>query len=204
MKKRAGSVGASGLGPLLGQLQAARPNLRVHLIGHSFGGRVVSFALAGLPNGAQSPVGSVTLLQAAFSHFAFAASLPQDPQRGGALAGMQARVSGPLLVTHSIHDTANAQLYPLASLSSGDDASSFDDQLFRWGAMGYDGAQAVQAADLTIGAVGQAYPFAAGRVANLNGDAVITAMEPIAGAHGDIFHPEIAWAALLAMGIAAV
>jgi hypothetical protein len=46
-----------------------------------------SFALGGLFDG-PPPVGSVTLLQGAFSHFAFADPLPFDANRRGALAGM--------------------------------------------------------------------------------------------------------------------
>ena len=79
MKRRAGVVGMRGVGPLIGRLRRERPDLRVHLLGHSFGGRVVAFALAGLPPDAlssKSPVKSVALLQGAFSHFAFAPMLP--------------------------------------------------------------------------------------------------------------------------------
>ena len=54
MKNRAGTVGRNGLGPLLGRLPAG---VRVHLVGHSFGARLVSFALAGLPAGARRPCG---------------------------------------------------------------------------------------------------------------------------------------------------
>src|SRR5918993_1317110 len=74
-----------GLGPLLGRIHQADPQLRIHLIGHSFGARLVSFALAGLPDPADSPVKSLYLLQGAFSHFAFADALPMDRSRGGAL-----------------------------------------------------------------------------------------------------------------------
>jgi hypothetical protein len=55
MKKRAGVVGQSGLGPLVGRLAGAAPGLRVHLIGHSFGARLVSFTLAGLPDPGAGP-----------------------------------------------------------------------------------------------------------------------------------------------------
>jgi hypothetical protein len=204
MKHRAGLVGQEGLGPFLGRLAATQPSLRVHLLGHSFGARLVSFSLAGLPDGLTgqaSPIKSVTLLQGAFSHFAFAAPLPQDQARGGALAGMAARVDGPLLVTHSVNDLAVGRFYPLASMAGRDDASAADDLLFRWGAMGHDGAQAVQAADVPLGPVGQAYPFATGAFLNLDGDQVIKKMEPVSGAHGDIFHSEIAWTTLAAAGM---
>ncbi|MFC6606649.1 hypothetical protein ACFQFC_06240 [Amorphoplanes digitatis] len=49
MKNRSGVVGRDGLGPALAALHGAAPGLRVHLIGHSFGARLVSYALAGLP-----------------------------------------------------------------------------------------------------------------------------------------------------------
>jgi hypothetical protein len=200
MKKRAGVVGKQGLGPLLGRIAQADPEVRVHLIGHSFGARLVSFALAGLPPG-DSPVRSLYLLQGAFSHFAFADALPMDRSRGGALKGMAARVDGPLAASFSVHDTAVGRLYPLASLSSRDDSAGLEDQLFRWGGMGHDGAQAVDATVATLGPVGTAYPFARGRFVNLDGNGIITQGPAPSGAHSDIFHPELVWAGLAAAGL---
>ncbi len=87
MKNRAGVVGQNGLGPLLAGL-AGPP--RIHLMGHSFGARLVAYALAGLPSGmtgTASPVKSLTLIQGAFSHFTFASPLPIDAGRNGGLAG---------------------------------------------------------------------------------------------------------------------
>jgi hypothetical protein len=202
MKKRAGVVGKQGLGPLLGRIHQADPDLRIHLIGHSFGARLVSFALAGLPDGAgPSPVKSLYLLQGAFSHFAFADALPMDRSRGGALKGMAARVDGPLAVSFSVHDTAVGRLYPLASMTAHDDAAGLEDRLFRWGGMGHDGAQAVDATVADLGPVGTGYPFRPGRFVNLDGDAVVTVGPPPAGAHSDIFHPELVWAGLAAAGL---
>ena len=203
MKKRAGVVGQKGLGPLVGRLATAAPELRVHLIGHSFGARLVSFALAGLPDpgAGVSPVKSLLLLQGAFSHFAFADALPDDPGRGGALKGMARRVDGPLAASFSAHDLAVGKMYPLASLSSRDDSAGVTDLLYRWGAIGHDGAQAVAAAELPLGPVGQAYRLAAGRFTNLNGDGVINHGGPPSGAHSDIFHPEVVWAAISIAGL---
>jgi hypothetical protein len=203
MKKRAGVVGQVGLGPLLSRVAAADPELRVHLLGHSFGARLVSFALAGLPDPASSPVKSVYLLQGAFSHFAFADALPMDPARGGALKGMAARVGGPLVASFSAHDTAVGRLYPLASMSSRDDSAGLEDRLFRWGGIGFDGAQAVDATVVPLGPVGTAYPFAAGRFLNLDANAIVNRGRPPSGAHSDIFHPELVWAALAAAGLVA-
>jgi hypothetical protein len=205
MKKRAGSVGKSGLGPLIGEVHAALPSLRVHLIGHSFGARLVSFALAGLPGAAQpggSPVKSLFLLQGAFSHFAFADELPWDPSRGGTLAGMAGRVDGPLVVTHTLSDLAVGRLYPMASLVVREDAAAADDRFFRWAAMGHDGAQEVQATELPIGGAGEAYQFADGRFTNLDANLVIAKGRPPTGSHSDIVHPELAWTALAAARVA--
>jgi hypothetical protein len=202
MKHRAGEVGGKGLGPLIGAIQRRQPNIRVHLQGHSFGARVVSFALAGLPSdGGSSPVKSLLLVQGAFSHYAFADQLPHDPERGGALAGMASRVDGPIVATYSVHDNAVGRLYPLASMLARQDAAAFEDLLERWRAIGHDGAQAVMAREVELGPVGARYPFVAGGFVNLNGNDVIRQGEGPSGAHSDIFHPEIAWAALNAAKI---
>ena len=106
------------------------------------------------------------------------------------------------MVSHSEKDLAVGKYYPLASLVSGDDSATFDDPLYRWGAMGHDGAQEVQAAVCSLLPVGQAYAFTAGKFVNLDGNDIIIAGEPPSGAHSDIFHPEIAWAVLAASGLA--
>ncbi len=202
MKRRAGAVGRHGLGPLIDRLHAAAaPGLRVHLMGHSFGARLVSFALAGL-TAETSPVKSLMLIQGAFSHFAFSPTLPFDPSRSGVLAGMQARVDGPLLVTYSVYDLAVGNFYPLASLASQDDASAAEDLLYRWQGMGHDGAQQVGAALPLLGApFDTSYHFLPGRFYNLEANGVIKTGDPPSGAHGDIVHPQIAWASLSAAGI---
>ena len=200
MKYRADGVGRSGLGPLIGAIHERQPDIRVHLQGHSFGARVVSFALAGLPEGA-SPVTSVLLVQGAFSHYAFADRLPHDTARRGALAGLASRVDGPIVATHSIYDAAVGRMYPLASILAKQDAAAFGDFLARWRAIGHDGAQAVQADEVELGPVGTRYPYVAGGFVNLNGNNVIRKGEGLSGAHSDIFHPEIAWAALTAAKI---
>ncbi|MFJ5711246.1 serine-threonine protein kinase [Streptomyces sp. NPDC093105] len=151
MKKRAGQVGERGLGPLLAEVARAAPGLRVHLVGHSMGARLVAYALRGLP-GALRPVRSMTLLQGAFSHYAFAARLPHAPGRAGALRDLQLRVRGPVVACHSRHDTALGLLYPLASRAARDSASLAEPlgRLVardpRWGAIGWDGVQGVPGA----------------------------------------------------------
>jgi hypothetical protein len=204
MKNRAGTVGRKGLGPLIGQLHGAAPQLRVHLIGHSFGARLVSYALTGVPDGlTPSPVKSVTLLQGAFSHFAFARPLPFDASRNGALAGMNARIDGPLTVCFSVHDGAVGNLYPLASIASGDDSAAGHDRLYRWGGMGADGAQGVDAALDAIQPAGPdaAYRFSPDKILNIDASEIVRRGGPPSGAHSDIVHPELSWIVLSAAAI---
>jgi hypothetical protein len=194
MKKRAGVIGKQGLGPLLGRLPAELP-VRVHTIGHSFGARLVSFALAGLPGqatGAASPVKSMFLVQGAFSHYSFAATLPFK-KAGGALAGMQARVDGPIVVTHTAKDLALADFYPKASLLRGQDASTQNNLLHRWGAMGWDGAQEVDATAQAVGPVGTSYNFQSGGFLNLDCNKLIKEGPWPFGSHSDIVHDELGW-----------
>ncbi|MFJ9819813.1 serine-threonine protein kinase [Streptomyces sp. NPDC101151] len=206
MKRRAGTVGEHGLGPVIGQLAGAAAQVRVHLVGHSFGGRLVSFALRGLPDAVRS-VKSVTLLQGAFSHYAFAARLPQDADRAGALQGRQHRVDGPLVCCYSHFDSALGTVYPLASRMSDDDRSvtGFDLGLMpgaRWGAMGHDGVQAVPG---TVGldlAAALRGPLPASGCVNVDAAAVVRRGGPPAGAHSDIVHPELARVVLAAGRIA--
>lgn len=202
MKQRAGTVGQHGLGPFLGDLASRTPGLRIHLVGHSFGARLVSFSLAGLPDGVRSPVCSVTLLEGAFSHFAFAPSLPHDQDRAGALNGMMARVNGPLLACYSSHDLAVGIFYPAASMTAADDASAIVDKLvFRWGGMGHDGAQAVDAKSTPLQASGERYDFTSSQFTNIDSSEIVRNGPPPSGAHSDIVHPELGWAMLTAAGL---
>ncbi|MHA6783574.1 hypothetical protein ACVGOW_21675 [Pseudonocardia saturnea] len=200
MKNRAGVVGERGLGPLLGRLHALAPQVRVHLVGHSFGARLVSYALAGLPPG-PSPVRAVTLLQGAFSHHAFARPLAFDANRNGALAGRLDRIGGPLVVCFSEHDAAVGTFYPLASFAARQDAAAGHAAMFRWGAMGADGAQGVGAVPAGIRPVGSAYSFTEHGVLNVDASEVVRTGGPPTGAHSDIVHPELTWLLLTAGGI---
>jgi hypothetical protein len=218
MKRRAGTVGERGLGPLIGQLAAAAPDVRVHLVGHSFGGRLVSFALRGLPEGVRA-VKSVTLLQGAFSHYAFAARLPHDPRAGGVLQGQQNRIDGPLVCCYSRFDAALGTMYPLASRMARDAQGVLGESVLaetggeeaavaglsignmlgaKWGAMGHDGVQAVPGTRAYELAEALAGPLPASGCVNIDVAAVVRRGGAPAGAHSDIVHPELARVVLAA------
>ncbi len=194
MKARAGTVGRNGLGPLLAALHAQSPAVRVHLIGHSFGARLVSFSLSGVGAPASSPVASLLLLQGAFSHWCFAHAQDNPFGSPGALNGYPDRVHGPLVATHTVYDWAVGVWYPKASfLAQQDTEAAVAD---RWGGMGADGYQAVKPAeDTTMPAQGgTSYGFAPGIFYRVDAASVInnTTGEPFAGAHSDIRKSQVA------------
>ncbi|MDJ0463389.1 serine-threonine protein kinase [Streptomyces sp. H27-C3] len=196
MKRRSGTVGRLGLGPLLGELARTSPSMRVHLVGHSQGARVVSFALHGLPEGVRN-VKSVTLLQGAFSHYAFAGRLPHSMRGGGALRDAQRRIDGPLVACYSHHDTALGVIYPLASRLAGD-AVGLIAPHNQWGAVGYDGVQAVaDTPTLTVAqALRQGMPDRG--CVNVDASALVRRGGPPAGAHNDVCHADLARVVLAA------
>ena len=196
MKERAGRVGSGGLRTVLQSLRQQLPQLRLHLAGHSFGGRVMAAAAAGPAGQPRLPVASLTLLQAAFSHYGFADNY--DGTHAGFFRRVltEGAVAGPILITHSAHDSAVGTMYPLASMLAQQVGAALGDAHDKYGGMGRNGAQKTpEATDLTLLAVGQPYPLARGKVFNLNADAIIQE-------HSDICHPEVAYAWQQAIALA--
>jgi len=219
MKARAGVVGGQGLGPWLAGLGAANGDLRVHLMGHSFGARAAGFALPGAASGQRRPVRSLLLLQGAFSCLAFAGPDVEGPDLPGALPGAPGTVDGPVLATTSSHDSAVGIWYPMASRLHGPDGDfagyngsgtlpaealpadrdgGSSEFLPPWtrglGALGFRG---VGAGEQDLHPVGAPYSLPAGRPVTLVADAVV-------GGHSDILRPQVAWAAVEAAGLVPV
>jgi hypothetical protein len=115
MKDRAGIIGTRGVGPLLRRLLDAAPAARVHLVGHSYGARVVLNAVSrpeGGPLGRQ--IDSMLLLQPAVNHLCFAAALPGKPGRAGGYRAALTQVKSPILSTFSPHDAPLTKVFHLA------------------------------------------------------------------------------------------
>ena len=199
MKKRAGVVGERGLGPFLARLLETYDGLGLHLVGHSFGARAVSYALKALPDdvGGQPPVRGVTLLQGAFSHFAFAPELPFDTSRSGALRGQNAKVSGHIVACYSKYDQAVGTFYPLASILGRQDAAGVGDATYRWGGIGHDGHQN-GVREFTLNPVATRYDFQGESLVNIDASRVVRNGKPPSGAHSDIVKDELAWVVLSA------
>jgi hypothetical protein len=186
MKDRAGKVGAKGVAPLVDALNGQAGERRVHLAGHSFGARVVTAAVAK----ASTPVASLTLLQAAFSHTAFSATF--DPP-GAFRTVLDGRVAGPVVITHTHNDRAVRLAYALASRLArqvGSGLGSADDP---YGGLGANGAvRTGGVVPLTMGDADATYGFSTGKAHNLRADAHI-------GSHGDVRNRAVANAWLQAI-----
>jgi hypothetical protein len=201
MKDRAGIVGRTGVAQTIAKVQALRTSpeskVRIHLIGHSFGGRLVTSAA----NAMSEPLQSMLLLQAAYSHNGLGKDWDNAGHDGAFRAVVANRkISGPIVITHSVHDLAVGVAYPLASRLMNQAAARFGDANDKFGGIGRNGAQHTpESFQGTLLGVKQTYPQPPeGKfVRNLNGDG--GAGQPTISSHSDVAKPEIAWAWLKAI-----
>lgn len=204
MKARAGDVGVKGVAPLIQKLRDSRRDLRIHIIGHSFGCRLSSAAINALPADEKYRPDTVLLLQGAFSHNGFAKPSSDGQVPRGAFRDVveNAKVRGPILITHTRNDTAVGIAYPIASRINGVVAAALGDASDIFGGLGSNGTQTPEttpegAPDGVLLAVGGAYSFSKGvkpsTPCNLKADEFIKG-------HSDIQKDEVAF--VLTVGMA--
>ena len=189
MKDRAGIVGRNGVNEVLRQVRASRPAVRLHLVGHSFGCRVVTSAASGTAATPAGFVDSMTLLQAAFSHYAFAAKY-DNSNKPGFFRNLlsEHRVRGPIVVTHTRADKAVGVAYAIASRVARQIAAAIGDRDDPFGGLGANGARKTdEARDGKLPKPGAAFdqPIASGMVTNLLADGLIAS-------HSDVRNPAAA------------
>ncbi|MFI6348215.1 hypothetical protein [Streptomyces sp. NPDC050560] len=193
LRRRAGLVGELGLGPCLYALAEAS-KVRIHLVGHGLGGRVASFALRGLEQDGEQRLGvwSLTLLQAAMSHFAFARSLPQQISGHGALWDREDQVRRPVVACFSHHDLSLGLMFPLSTQMLGD-AAELSTVGRKWGAMGFDGMQGVRGTEVRDieQVLREGLPEDESYV-NVDASSVVRRGDAPVGAHHDVLHPAVA------------
>ena len=204
MKRRAGQVGErlarELLAPALTVLGDKAP--RFHLIGHSFGAKLIASAVLG---GLRPD--SLMLLLAAFSAFAFAEEVPTTKRPGVYRRVVTERlVAGPIVALRSDHDRVLGRLYPAVTCGWQVDRAAHDPrrlerarEVVARSAMGAVGARGVGAPELDL-ITAQATGLPRG-VVNVDGSRVVTKSEWLVGAHRDIYHDEIATLVLLAAGV---
>ena len=194
MKKRAGTVGQKGVGPMLDRLPDDVQ--RIHLVGHSFGCRVVTAAAAASTT---DKIQSMSLLQAAFSHNGFSKSM------NGFFRTVvdNHRIKGPIVITYTPNDHAVGIAYPVASRLAGTVASAFGDANDKFGGLGRNGAQKMEPGEVVQGvdqllAVNGRYSWQSGRFHNLESSKYI--IDPNGGdAHMFVTGKEVAWVVSRAM-----
>jgi hypothetical protein len=195
MKARAGQVGVAGVGPLVRHV-LGQSDARLHLIGHSFGARLLLSALA-----AQAPAReahSMLLLQAAVNRWCFADDVAGTGRAGGYNPVLK-RVGKPILTTFSAYDKPLTKVFQLAmrggSLGEPDIAALGDPELY--GALGGFGPAGLGGRSTTEPAAipgNEGYDLS-GRhdVIAIDGGTKIDGKPAISG-HGDISNQTTWWA----------
>lgn len=141
MKNRSGQVGATGVAQAVRDTRAANQSIKIHLVGHSLGGRLMAGCAKSLGETPLLQPDSMTLLEAAFSHYGFSAN------NGKGLAGFfrdviaKHVVKGPLVETFSYQDTVVGTVYAIPSRLAGDNTKAIGDANDEFGGIGRNGAQ---------------------------------------------------------------
>ena len=140
MKDRSGTVGAKGVATAVRELHDKCPAVKIHLVGHSLGGRLMASCAKALGDTPMLQPDSLMLLEAAFSHYGFSA----DNGRGkpGFFRDVIARkvVKGPFVSTFSAQDTVVGGPYSIMSRLAGDNTREIGDASDEYGGIGRNGA----------------------------------------------------------------
>jgi hypothetical protein len=206
MKDRGRRVGEGEMHDFVRAVQK-ESDVRVHLMGHSFGCIVVSAIVNGPKGGSglSRPVDSLVLVQGALSIWSYASQLPNATDRAGYFHDVigKRRVVGPIVTTQSQYDAAVGQLYPWAAGVRLQVAFDPQVQYPKYAALGAfgirgltDGVDDRQMMPHTV-----EYGFLPGKIYNLESSRYIRFGDGVSGAHNDIDGLEVAhavWQAALA------
>ncbi len=170
MKNRAGIVGVKLADDVLTKLAPGK-EIQLHLVGHSFGARLVTAAANRLRLNGKLKFFSLTLLQGAFSHNGLAKIV--TPGVAGAFPDVVGKPRGPIAITHTHNDVACTQFYALASRLSRDTTKGIGDARDEFGAMGANGPQKLDASNLEPDDATQIFKPKRGKVNTFLADAFI-------------------------------
>lgn len=189
MKNRSGTVGSVGVAPVVRALKGMPNPPRVHLVGHSLGGRCMTACSKALCTAPMVRPDSLTLLEAAFSHYGLSAN------NGKGSAGFfrdvitHQVVRGPFVSTFSYQDTVVGIAYAMSSRLSGDNVKAIGDKDDQFGGIGRNGTQRTdEATSMPLGQVGTPYAYVPQVVNNVDGSG--------GGIkdHGDVTNPRVTYA----------
>jgi hypothetical protein len=189
MKDRSGTIGAKGVAPAVRALRKRLPDVRVHLVGHSLGGRVMASCAHALATRPKLQPDSLLLLQAAFSHYGF------SPDNGRGVAGAfrdvveKKIVKGPFLSTFSAEDTVVGKAYAISSRLARDDSRAIGDASDEFGGIGRNGAlKTSEVANARLLQPGGSYDYEIGVINNLDASGGLITN------HGDVTNPAVTFA----------
>jgi len=189
MKDRSGTVGATGVADAVRALNARRPGIRIHLVGHSLGGRLMASCAKALCETPKLQIDSLMLLEAAFSHFGF------SPNNGHGTPGffrdviVKQVVKGPFVSTFSAQDTVVGNAYSIMSRLAGDNTREIGDASDEFGGIGRNGPQKTEeVANFPLNAPGTAYEYKADVINNLDGSGGLIKD------HGDVTNEAVTYA----------
>jgi hypothetical protein len=193
MKNRSGTVGDVGVADAVRALKAI-PGLRVHLIGHSLGGRCMAACAKSLSVDPLVQADSLSLLEAAFSHYGF------SKDNGHGARGFfrdvidKSVVRGPMISTYSYQDTVVGKAYSIASRLADDNVKAVGDKDDQFGGIGRNGTQRyAEASNRVLAQVGDKYTFTPRAVNNLDGSGGLIKD------HSDVTNPEVTYAVACAI-----
>lgn len=196
MKERSGTVGAAGVADAVRALRAKRASTKIHLVGHSLGGRLMAACGKSLASAPILHPESLTLLEAAFSHYGFSANAVHG--KAGFFRDVIAKsvVSGPCIATFSFQDTVVGKAYAIASRLAGDNVKAVGDADDPFGGIGRNGAQkTTESSSERLHAPGTKYTFKPKIVSCLDGsDGVIKD-------HGDVTNETVTYAFASAVAV---
>jgi hypothetical protein len=139
MKDRSGLVGATGVAGAVREFHASSKDVRIHLVGHSLGARLMAGCAKALSEKPALQIDSLMLLEGAFSHFGFSA----DNGRGtpGFFRDVVVKqvVKGPFVSTFSAEDTVVGNAYALMSRLARDNSKGIGDASDEFGGIGRNG-----------------------------------------------------------------
>jgi hypothetical protein len=196
MKNRSGVVGANGVAKAVRDLKAGAPAVKIHLVGHSLGGRLMAGCAKSLAQDPKLQPDSLTLLEAAFSHFGFSSNNGQNQAGFFRIVVDNKVVKGPFLATFSAQDSVVGTVYAIASRLASDNLQAIGDANDPFGGIGRNGAQKTAEAIVDkLHAVGAVYSFAAGKILNLDGSGGLIKN------HGDVTNPNVTYAFASAVAV---
>lgn len=189
MKERSGIVGANGAAKAVRDTKRALPNIRLHLVGHSLGGRLMASCAKSLCADPKLQPDSLTLLEAAFSHYGFSANNGENTPGFFRAVVDDKLVKGPFVSTFSAQDTVVGNIYAIASRLADDNVKAIGDANDKFGGIGRNGAQKTDEAVLKpLLDVGQPYTFEANKILCLDGSGGKIKD------HSDVKNPFVTWA----------